>query len=830
MQKRAVLGITIGLLLGCIFASLLHVQSFGSEHATIVVPDDFHTIQEAINGAGSGEAIRVKAGTYHENILANKSISLIGEDKYNTIIDGSKLGTVIEITVSSVSIGNLTVRNAGSSIEDSGIELSGVENCNINGNVLIENGNNGIMVYQSTGNAVIGNIVAETGQSGIILYGSNNNTVSENSVQNASRYGIALQDSYHCHVTENNVTSSYEGIVLLSSNRNSVSHNRVTQSASDGIRLDDPSDYNTFTENTVENNTGYGFWMWYSSHNLFYHNLCNNTKNVLVLSAPTQGYNSTNTWDNGYPAGGNYWSDYKGQDLYSGLCQNETGSDGIGDTPYAIDEYNADRYPLMTPVVIDPPLPNSHRVHNLETGLSYATIQEAIDAPETLDTHRIFVDNGTYYENVIVTKAVSLIGEAEETTIVDGMGWGSVIELSTNNVTIAGFTIRNSGPGWAQSGIALSHVGNCNVSGNNITNNYYGMWLESSLDNIISRNNFANNGYGIGLYIFSNRNIIFENNVTASGHAGILLASSMENDVSRNNITGNQYSVELVSSSNNTIIENDITNNSHGVALYEASNYNDIIGNNVERNGWGVETDTSIGNRIYHNNFINNTPQVFFYEPGYSNVWDTSYPGGGNYWSDYKSTDFYSGFYQNENGSDGIADAPYSINSNNEDHYPLMGMFYDFVIFLPPYPTGGIEHVNVISNSIVSGLYYLAWLGSPNQYLQSGQLLIQFLATEENGTVGFCRLMIPKTVLNASSYIVLVDWKPVNVVELPTPNSTEVYLYFTYIHSEHEIIVTIPEFPLMIALPTVIVATLLSVRSVRTFRRKRVNHVHENRI
>jgi parallel beta-helix repeat protein len=350
------------------------------------------------------------------------------------------------------------------------------------------------------------------------------------------------------------------------------------------------------------------------------------------------------------------------------------------------------------------------------------------------------------------------------------------------------------------------------------------------LDNIISRNNFANNGYGIGLYIFSNRNIIFENNVTASGHAGILLASSMENDVSRNNITGNQYSVELVSSSNNTIIENDITNNSHGVALYEASNYNDIIGNNVERNGWGVETDTSIGNRIYHNNFINNTPQVFFYEPGYSNVWDTSYPGGGNYWSDYKSTDFYSGFYQNENGSDGIADAPYSINSNNEDHYPLMGMFYDFVIFLPPYPTGGIEHVNVISNSIVSGLYYLAWLGSPNQYLQSGQLLIQFLATEENGTVGFCRLMIPKTVLNASSYIVLVDWKPVNVVELPTPNSTEVYLYFTYIHSEHEIIVTIPEFPLMIALPTVIVATLLSVRSVRTFRRKRVNHVHENRI
>jgi parallel beta-helix repeat protein len=373
LQKVTILLITIGLLLGCIFASSLHIQSFGAEHATIVVPDDFHTIQEAINKAGSGDTIRIKAGTYMENVLVNKAISLIGEDRYNTVIDGSKLGIVIGITVSNVFIGNLTVRNAGSSIGDSGINLSGVENCTINGNLLIENGNNGIMVYQSVGNVVVGNIVAETDQSGIILYGSSNNTVSENNVQNASRYGIALQDSYYCRVTENNVTSSYEGIVLLSSNGNSVSRNTVTESTSQGIRLDDPSDYNTFTGNTLTNNGEHGFWMWYSSHNLFYHNLCNNTNNVLVLSAPAQGYNSTNTWDNGYPSGGNYWSDYKDQDLYSGPYQNETSSDGIGDTPYVIDTDNADRYPLMHPW-------GSLPVHDINTGGVYAKIQDDINA------------------------------------------------------------------------------------------------------------------------------------------------------------------------------------------------------------------------------------------------------------------------------------------------------------------------------------------------------------------------------------------------------------------------------------------------------------------
>jgi hypothetical protein len=54
-----------------------------------------------------------------------------------------------------------------------------------------------------------------------------------------------------------------------------------------------------------------------------------------------------NVWDDGYPSGGNYWSDYNGTDLYSGPYQNQTGSDRIGDTPYVADANNTDRYPLM---------------------------------------------------------------------------------------------------------------------------------------------------------------------------------------------------------------------------------------------------------------------------------------------------------------------------------------------------------------------------------------------------------------------------------------------------------------------------------------------------
>jgi hypothetical protein len=54
-------------------------------------------------------------------------------------------------------------------------------------------------------------------------------------------------------------------------------------------------------------------------------------------------------WDNGYPAGGNYWSDYTGKDQYSGTKQNANGSDAVGDTPYDINFGQRDHYPLISP-------------------------------------------------------------------------------------------------------------------------------------------------------------------------------------------------------------------------------------------------------------------------------------------------------------------------------------------------------------------------------------------------------------------------------------------------------------------------------------------------
>jgi len=132
-------------------------------------------------------------------------------------------------------------------------------------------------------------------------------------------------------------------------------------------------------------------------------------------------------------------------------------------------------------------------VHNVNTTFNYDTIQAAIDAPQTLDGHTIFVDAGTYVENVVVNKSISLMGENRETTIIDGNSTGNVIEVTASNVNITGFTIQNSGTNWGDSGIYLNYANYCNISSNNVRNNEAGIYLSSSSNNTLFHNNFINN-------------------------------------------------------------------------------------------------------------------------------------------------------------------------------------------------------------------------------------------------------------------------------------------------------------------------------------------------
>jgi parallel beta-helix repeat protein len=373
-------------------------------------------------------------------------------------------------------------------------------------------------------------------------------------------------------------------------------------------------------------------------------------------------------------------------------------------------------------------------VHNVNTTFNYDTIQAAIDVPQTLDGHTILVDEGIYYENVVVDKTVSLIGENKTTTIIDGNGEESALLISrTQNVSVDSFTIRNSIFGVVLGDSSYTCFRNVDLVGSEYNFRFHGIlwehffhdidtsntvnykpiyyWVNKqdkevpidagyvaliNCSRIVMRNlNLEHNYDGItlfnvrnsrvenvsisntlhGLYLRWNctNNIIQRNFMTNNSAAIVLQRASSNNNVTGNIITNNNDGIGVDRSLSNSLSRNFIANNENGIWLFETRN-NIISENDVVNNTWGIRIQDAYNNSIYHNNFINNEYQVYPLS-GYTistNLWDDGYPSGGNYWSDYFGLDLYGGPHQNETGSDGIGDTPYVIGENDRDNYPLM--------------------------------------------------------------------------------------------------------------------------------------------------------------
>jgi len=435
MKSKAVSGIMLTLLLIGMLILTLNIQS-AKASGTIYIRAD-----GSIEGTTDIWTFDNVTYTFTGNI--NDSIVV---ERDNIVLDGA--GYTLRGTWSAMGLdlterNNITVRKMGIDAFHHGIYLYASSNINVTGND-ITNNHNGIYFAYSSNNTVSENNITDNADNGVYLLLSSNNTFYGNTVAGNWYFGIVFDSSsYNCisgniitfsplgillfwstnnNVTKNNIAYTSEcAIKLEASNDNRISGNDVTTNNNHGILLE-KSSTNILSENDITNNNE-GILLEFSENNTIIENNITNNYNGIYLGESTNNYiyhnnfrsntkqvytcDSTNVWDDGYPYGGNYWSDY--EERYPNAT--EIDRTGIWDTPYVIDENNQDTYPLMNeggkfePYVSTFHLLFKDESHNLlgnltgelritepEKGIIHSICKLSLSSPRPDEYHEPYID------------------------------------------------------------------------------------------------------------------------------------------------------------------------------------------------------------------------------------------------------------------------------------------------------------------------------------------------------------------------------------------------------------------------------------------------------
>lgn len=275
---------------------------------------------------------------------------------------------------------------------------------------------------------------------------------------------------------------------------------------------------------------------------------------------------------------------------------------------------------------------------NASGGGDYTHIQWAIDNASEGD--KIFVEAGTYYENIVINKSITLSGESIGATTI--MGEGRIITIFSNYVNVTGFNVTGSLIPFEGIGIYLENVNHCNISWNNCSNNSYcGIALRNVSNTVVSNNICDSEGTGDDYYGYTTG-------------IGIFLNESTSNQITQNTCSNNTWSGIVFNNTNNSLISENICidnggwptkvnvpthEEEFGTGIYLVySNNNSILSNYCNRSYSkgalsgicsGVALFFSNDNEVKNNNLMYSSNHgVYLYESSRCRIQDNNCIGG----------------------------------------------------------------------------------------------------------------------------------------------------------------------------------------------------------
>jgi parallel beta-helix repeat protein len=439
-----------------------------ADSKTVVVPDDYGSVQEAIDNAQPRDTVYVRHGVYHENLSVNKTLSLVGENAQTTVFDGGGVETAVLVGADGVTVSGFRIINGDAPTPSHYMDFDKPH---------------GIHLLHASGCNISGNIVEYTGY-GIWLYEAHDNQVTGNNCS-YNWDGLRFENSYSNDVSGNGLTENHYGLKFYASTNNMLKNNKLADNNYNLFVYVD-----SFTNNVASSNTINGkpvcYWV-----NQADRTVPSNATTVFLVNCTQIVI-----------------QDLQIQDNYNGIVLVDTHDCTIRNNQVTGNSYGIRFYNASNNLVTQNNITNNGYVdyYNYYGGffLDYSS--------NNTISQNSFMGN-SYAIKLMCSSSNTITENDMQTTLNEAI---AIFDACKHNNITYNNIANNRGGIWFQITTAENddYYSNYNrVSNNNIDSNTdWGILLQNVVENVFSENNITNNGKGVRLGAKEPSNLFYLNN------------------------------------------------------------------------------------------------------------------------------------------------------------------------------------------------------------------------------------------------------------------------------------------------------------------------------